>query len=50
MRSIKGGGLLMEAQLDPTTVMKLCVWEAHCEECEEHEAFGDSSEPESQGA
>lgn len=50
MQSIDGGGLLLEARLDPDTVVKLCVWESHCEECEAYEEFGDSAEPDSQGA
>lgn len=45
MRTIRGGGTLMEARLDLDTVIKLCVWEAGCEDCEEHEAFGDGGEP-----
>lgn len=44
MRTIKGGGTLMEARLDLDTVMNLCVWESGCEDCEEHEQFGDGGE------
>lgn len=44
MQEIAGGGLLLEARLDPGMVIKLCLWESHCEDCEEHEQYGDSSE------
>lgn len=50
MRSIKGGGLLLEARLDPDTVMRMCLWESHCEDCEFAEDCGDSVEPFSQGS
>jgi hypothetical protein len=50
MQEIAGGGLLLEAKLDPGVVLKLCLWESHCADCEEHEDFGDSTEPDSQGA
>lgn len=50
MRTISGGGLLMEAWLDPDTVIKLCVWESHCEDCEASEDGGDGVEQDSQGA
>lgn len=49
MRSIAGGGLLLEAQLDPGFVVKLCVWESHCEDCELSEDCGDSTERDGQG-
>ena len=49
MRSVRGGGTVMEARLDVDTVLRLCIWESGCEDCEEYEQFGDSSEPESQG-
>lgn len=48
--TIDGGGLLMEARLDPDTVVKMCLWESHCEDCESHEEFGDSVEPEIEAA
>ena len=48
MQEIAGGGLLLEAKLDPNFVVKMCLWEAHCEDCEHSEESGDSVEPESQ--
>lgn len=48
MRNITDGGLLLEAQLDPGTVVKMCLWEAHCEDCETYDDFGDGLEQDSQ--
>jgi hypothetical protein len=48
MQTIEGGGVLMEAKLDPDTVIKLCVWEMGCPDCEESEEFGDGAEQDSQ--
>jgi len=48
MQTIDGGGLLLEAKLDPDIVMRMCLWESECEDCEHHEDFGDSIEPDSQ--
>lgn len=48
MRSIRGGGTLMEARLTDETVLKLCLWEAGCEDCERAEEYGNSTEPDSQ--
>lgn len=50
MQTIEGGGILMEARLDPHTVVKLCLWEVACEDCEHHEEWGDGTEADSQGA
>ena len=50
MRSIEGGGLLLEAKLDEETTTKLCLWDSLCDDCEHHEDYGDSTEPHSQGA
>lgn len=50
MRTIDGGGVVMEARLDYDTVIKLCVWEVGCPDCELSEDFGDGIERDSQGA
>lgn len=38
------GTQLMEARLDNDVVLKLCVWESECEDCEVGDAYGDSAE------
>lgn len=48
LRSIRGGGTLIEAKLTTETVLKLCLWEAGCEECESGEDLGNSTESDSQ--
>jgi len=50
LTSIKGGGTLITARIDIDLTVKLCLWGVECEECEHHEDYGDSAEPESQGA
>lgn len=48
MRTIRGGGVLMEARLTKDTVLKLCLWEAHCEDCEAADAYDNTIEHDSQ--
>lgn len=50
MTSIEGGGTLITAKIGIDLTVKLCLWEVECEDCEYHEDYGDSAEPESQGA
>ena len=46
MRTIEGGGLMLEAHMDPNVVLKMCLWESHCEDCEHAEEMGDGPEGE----
>ena len=47
MRRIKGGTLI-EARLDEDQILRLCLWEEGCADCECGEASGDGDEPDSQ--
>jgi len=48
LATIEGGGTLITAAINYDVTLKLCLWEAHCEDCENHEDLGDSLESESQ--
>ena len=42
------GGTLIEARLDDAQILRLCLWEEGCADCECGESMGDGNEPDAQ--